>query len=338
MAIGLFAIIQLGFLSILFSCVLTCLLILSINKFVLKHKTQLQKIENILPINKYLTENTIAVISTFILTFVISILLFYGVVGLSHAFTMDNVHLMSDKMSHIINGLKTNPNIPDFIVNVIPDDVAEIKKYGVDFISSHLTSIGHFGKTTITHFVYIVIGFIVGIMISFHVIANNHKTEHPVLKEQLLNRIKLFKTSFENVFVAQVKISAINTLLTGAYLYIILPIFGISIPFKFIIVLITFFAGLIPVIGNLISNTVIIIFSFGVSIYTAIASLVFLVVIHKLEYFLNAKIIGSKINSSAWELLLVMILFEHLFGIAGVITAPIYYAYLKSELQNANLI
>ena len=175
-------------------------------------------------------------------------------------------------------------------------------------------------------------------MISFHVIANNHKTEHPVLKEQLLNRIKLFKTSFENVFVAQVKISAINTLLTGAYLYIILPIFGISIPFKFIIVLITFFAGLIPVIGNLISNTVIIIFSFGVSIYTAIASLVFLVVIHKLEYFLNAKIIGSKINSSAWELLLVMILFEHLFGIAGVITAPIYYAYLKSELQNANLI
>ena len=48
------------------------------------------------------------------------------------------------KMSHIINGLKTNPNIPDFIVNAIPDDVAEIKKYGVDFISSHLTSIGKF--------------------------------------------------------------------------------------------------------------------------------------------------------------------------------------------------
>ena len=323
MVIGLFTIIQLGFLSILFSCVLTCLLILSINKFVLKHKTQLQKIENILPINKYLTQNTIAIISTFILTFIIGFLLFYGVVGLSHAFTMDNI---------------PNPNIPDFIVNAIPDDVAEIKKYGVDFISSHLTSIGNFGKTTITHFVYIIIGFIIGVMISFHVIANNHKTEHLVLKKQLLNRIKLFKTSFENVFVAQVKISAINTLLTGAYLYIILPIFGISIPFKFIIVLITFFAGLIPVIGNLISNTVIIIFSFGVSIYTAIASLVFLVVIHKLEYFLNAKIIGSKINSSAWELLLVMILFEHLFGIAGVITAPIYYAYLKSELQNVNLI
>ena len=182
MVIGLFTIIQLGFLSILFSCVLTCLLILSINKFVLKHKTQLQKIENILPINKYLTQNTIAIISTFILTFIIGFLLFYGVVGLSHAFTMDNIHLMSDKMSHIINGLKTNPNIPDFIVNAIPDDVAEIKKYGVDFISSHLTSIGNFGKTTITHFVYIIIGFIIGVMISFHVIANNHKTEHPVLK------------------------------------------------------------------------------------------------------------------------------------------------------------
>lgn len=97
MFVALISIIQLGFLSILFSCLLTCLLILSINQFILKHKLQLHKIEQLLPINKYLTESKIAVISTFLLTFVVGLLLFYGVHGLVKLLTTDNIHLMSEK-------------------------------------------------------------------------------------------------------------------------------------------------------------------------------------------------------------------------------------------------
>lgn len=52
-------------------------------------------------------------------------------------------------------------------------------------------------------------------------------------------------------------------------------------------------------------------------------SLVFLVVIHKLEYFINARIVGSRINAAAWELLLAMLVMESLFGVAGIILAPI---------------
>lgn len=241
-------------------------------------------------------------------------------------------------MTNIIVNIKANEHIPSFVLNFIPQNLNDIKQYVLDFMVKHISSIGHYGKSTITNFVYILIGFVVGIMISFHVISHPKQSDYPILKEQLLNRIHLFKTSFENVFVAQVKISAINALLTSLYLYIILPLFGVSLPFKFVILCITFFAGLIPVIGNLISNSVIIIFSLGVSFYVALSSLIFLVVIHKFEYFLNAKIIGSKINSSAWELLLVMILFERIFGMGGVIIAPIYYAYLKSELKNKQLI
>jgi predicted PurR-regulated permease PerM len=55
-------------------------------------------------------------------------------------------------------------------------------------------------------------------------------------------------------------------------------------------------------------------------------------VIHKLEYFLNARIVGSQIQAKAWELLLAMLVMEAAFGIAGVAAAPIYYAYLKDEL------
>jgi len=96
--------------------------------------------------------------------------------------------------------------------------------------------------------------------------------------------------------------------------------------------------GLLPVIGNLISNTVIVLVSLSVSLPVAIASLVFLVLVHKFEYFLNARIVGGEIEARAWELLLAMLVMEAAFGIPGVIAAPIFYAYIKRELLAAKLV
>ena len=85
---------------------------------------------------------------------------------------------------------------------------------------------------------------------------------------------------------------------------------------------VTFFAGLLPVIGNLISNSILVVVALSHSLHTALASLVFLVVIHKLEYFLNARIIGSHIHARAWELLAAMLVMESVFGLPGVVAAP----------------
>jgi len=62
------------------------------------------------------------------------------------------------------------------------------------------------------------------------------------------------------------------------------------------------------------------------------------VTIHKLEYFLNAKIIGTQINARAWELLSAMLVMEAMFGIPGVIAAPVFYAYVKNELSTAGMV
>jgi predicted PurR-regulated permease PerM len=70
----------------------------------------------------------------------------------------------------------------------------------------------------------------------------------------------------------------------------------------------------------------------------ASAALIFLIVIHKLEYFLNARIVGAQINARAWELLAAMLLMEAACGIAGVVAAPIYYAYMKDELTAQELV
>jgi predicted PurR-regulated permease PerM len=110
------------------------------------------------------------------------------------------------------------------------------------------------------------------------------------------------------------------------------------LPFTKTMIVVTFIVGLIPVLGNLVSNAVIVIISLSHSPYIAAASLAFLVIIHKLEYFVNARIIGGQIQARAWELLIAMVAMEAAFGVQGVIAAPIIYAYVKKELSDRELI
>jgi predicted PurR-regulated permease PerM len=78
--------------------------------------------------------------------------------------------------------------------------------------------------------------------------------------------------------------------------------------------------------------------SLSVSPLVAASSLAYLVIIHKLEYFVNARIIGGRIRAKAWEILVAMLAMEALFGLPGLIAAPIYYAYIKDELYSRRLI
>ena len=87
-----------------------------------------------------------------------------------------------------------------------------------------------------------------------------------------------------------------------------------------------------------VSNTAIVVLSLSVSAAVAVASLCFLIAIHKLEYFLNAHLIGNQIHAHAWELLIAMLVMEAAFGLPGLVAAPIYYAYIKDELVTLELV
>jgi predicted PurR-regulated permease PerM len=119
---------------------------------------------------------------------------------------------------------------------------------------------------------------------------------------------------------------------------VVLPLLGVHLPFTKAMIAVTFFAGLLPVVGNLISNSVIVVVSLSVSFTVALGSLAFLVLVHKLEYFLNARIVGGEIRASAWELLCAMLVFESAFGLPGLVAAPVFYAYVKAELRELGLI
>jgi predicted PurR-regulated permease PerM len=184
--------------------------------------------------------------------------------------------------------------------------------------------------------VNIIIGMVIGGLVAIGDVIP-HETRRP-LARALAERAEFLGTAFRRIVFAQIRISALNTFLTGLYLLVLLPAFGINLPLTKTMIAVTFVAGLLPVVGNLISNTVIVVVSLSVSAYVAAGSLTFLVVIHKLEYFVNARIVGSRIRARAWEILLAMLVMEASFGIPGVVAAPIYYAYLKDELSARKVI
>ncbi|WP_060514278.1 AI-2E family transporter [Pseudomonas sp. NBRC 111132] len=226
--------------------------------------------------------------------------------------------------------------LPPFIEGYLPASAAEFKVAIGDWIKSHLSDLQLVGKGMAHMFVTLLIGMILGAIIALQRIPDVSRRKP--LASALFERLNLLVKAFRNIVFAQIKISLLNTAFTGIFLAVVMPLFGVHLPLTKTLIVLTFLLGLLPVIGNLMSNTLITIVGLSLSIWVAAAALGYLIVIHKVEYFLNARIVGGQISAKAWELLLAMLVFEAAFGLPGVVAGPIYYAYLKSELKRAELV
>lgn len=231
---------------------------------------------------------------------------------------------------------RARAQLPQVVVDHLPDSIDDFRTAAIDWLREHAAQLQVAGKTAARGIVHLLIGMVLGAMIALYD-ARPNGSGGP-LAEALTARCANLVAAFRDIVFAQVKISALNTAFTAIFLLVVLPLFGVSLPLAKTLVVATFVAGLLPVIGNLISNTLIFIVGLSVSLGVAVAALVFLIVIHKLEYFLNARIVGTQIRARAWELLIAMLLMESAFGAGGLIAAPIYYAWLKRELKAEGLL
>ncbi len=239
-----------------------------------------------------------------------------------------SLSVLLEKMAEILE--KARETLPETMQDWIPLDASDLKDQLVAWLREHAAEVKSMSGEVGHGLVYALIGMVIGALVSLREVQAG-QTAGPLARAlgQCTTRLA---DAFRRIVFAQVRISALNTVLTAIYLVAVLPAFGVQLPLTKTMILITFLAGLLPVIGNLISNTVIVVISLSYSLHAAMASLAFLVIVHKLEYFINARIVGSQIQASAWELLLAMVVMEATFGLAGVIAAPVFYAYLKSEL------
>ena len=238
------------------------------------------------------------------------------------------------KMADIIEDSRST--LPAWVVEFLPSNAQGVRDTLSQWLREHASELQSIGKDTGHALAQVLIGMVIGAMVSLRDALGD--AERAPLARALAERIFRLGEAFRRIVFAQVRISALNTFFTAIYLVGVLPFFGVHLPLTKTMIVVTFLAGLLPVVGNLISNSVIVIVSMAHSPQVAFSSLGFLVVIHKLEYFLNARIVGGQINARAWELLTAMLVMESAFGIAGLVAAPIAYAWLKDELGALGLI
>jgi predicted PurR-regulated permease PerM len=267
--------------------------------------------------------------------------LMFGGVALSISFLrhhVDTIPALMRQMADILQS--TRAWLGGYGEQLIPEvmtDAETIKGAMVVWLKSHAEGLKIAGGSFSIGLVHLIMGMLLAILVFFRHVTHHDDVLRGSLSRALAEKVDRFAHAFSRIATAQLKISTLNTGITALYL-LALPMFGKHIPFVTTLIVITFVAGMVPILGNLVSNAVIVILSLGVSGGTAIASLVFLVVSHKLQYLLNSRIVGGQIDSQAWEILFAIIIGEAAFGVGGVVMAPIVYAFVKRELRERGLV
>ncbi|MFN0181658.1 MAG: AI-2E family transporter [Gemmatimonadales bacterium] len=217
-------------------------------------------------------------------------------------------------------------------------DYGAMKAQAVEFVRSQLSSVGKYAGEALRAAVV----FLIGVVVSVSLFLNTRvePDADPVTGRdnlysqtflEVVARFRTFYQSFKTVMGAQIVISLINAMLTSIFL------FWNGFPYAPVLAGLTFLLGLLPIVGNLMSNTMIMSVGFTISPRMAFLALMFLVIIHKGEYFLNSKIIGDRIKNPMWLTLVGLVIGEKLMGIPGMILAPAVLHYVKVEASRNRL-
>jgi len=220
--------------------------------------------------------------------------------------------------------------LPGAIASHIPEERGALQAWLGQAVQSQMPMLAGMGKTWAHGLLFVLVGIIVGALAAASKVVPSDK---PLATEIRMRAHSLYQ-SFVQIVVAQFWIATINTGFTAVFLFGALPLFDVNIPYSGWLVLLTFVAGMLPIVGNLLCNVVLTLAGLGVGPHVAIACLVFLIAVHKLEYVINAKVVGSRISTAAWELIVAMFVFESIFGVVGLVAAPLYYAYLKLDMKH----
>ncbi|HET7616220.1 MAG TPA: AI-2E family transporter [Bacillales bacterium] len=211
-------------------------------------------------------------------------------------------------------------------------DYASLKTVAITEVKERFGNIGRYAGVVFLHLAMLIMGLVIAIslFLSRRWDVDNEPGAikdniYSTVARELIVRFENFYHSFGTVIGAQIIISLFNTVFTCVFLV------WNGFPYVTVIVVLTFLCGLLPIIGNIMSNTLIIGVAFTISPKMALASLVFLIVIHKTEYFLNSKIIGDRIKTPMWLTLIGIVLGEKLMGVPGMILAPVVLHYIKFE-------
>ncbi len=236
--------------------------------------------------------------------------------------------------------LELRLKLPPEIAVYLPEGAADVQRMLAGYLRAQAGVLAVTGRAWLGGLLFAYVGLIIGALAAIASLAAAARpaVAHRPLAEQLRLRVTRFGEAFGQIVAAQFWIAAFNTLLTAVFLLFLLPLWGLALPYTPALVTLTFVAGLVPIVGNLLCNAVITVVGLSVSPVAALVCLAFLILIHKAEYLINARVVGRRTQMAVWELLAVMFVAEAVYGPSGLVAAPLFYAYLKKELQAARLV
>ncbi|WP_432417465.1 AI-2E family transporter [Comamonas flocculans] len=237
-----------------------------------------------------------------------------------------------DFLAHTV--LELREKLPPEIGDQLPEGAAEIQRALASYLGAKAGALASAGRAWLGGLLYAYVGGIVGALAA---IGHPGPGGGPLV-QQLTVRASRLGEAFRQIVAAQFWIAAFNTTLTAIFLLLVLPLWGQKLPYTAMLITLTFVGGLIPIVGNLVCNAVITLVGLSVSPITAAACLAFLILIHKAEYVINARVVGQRTHIRVWELLTVLFVAEAIYGPAGLVAAPLLYAYAKKELAAAQLV
>ena len=235
-------------------------------------------------------------------------------------------------LAHTI--LELQQKLPPDLGAQLPQGTEDIQRIMASYLATKAGMLASAGKAWLAGLLHAYVGLLIGLLAA----VRPRLIPRAPLTSSLRQRIVLLGDAFRQIVAAQFWIALFNASLTAIFLLAVLPWWNVRLPYTPALIGLTFFAGLIPIVGNLFCNLVLTLVGLSVSPTAAAACLGFLILIHKAEYVINAKVVGQRTHMAVWELLSVMFVAESVFGPAGLVAAPLFYAYLKKELEAAQLV
>lgn len=266
-----------------------------------------------------------ALLFTLIVAAAVALLLFVGVreIWAPNGGLPGLLQLIADTLGRL------RSTLPPWIASRLPDSSDGLQHAVAEWLRENARSLQHWGRETLRSIAHLLVGFVIGLLAAFE--------RRPAPRSRWLAQARAaledFAGAFADIVAAQGRIAAVNALFTGVFVLAVLPAFDVRLPLATTLVAITFFAGWLPIVGNLVSSSAIVLVALAVSSQAALAALVFLVLLHKLEYFLNAHFVGARTRVPAPVLLAAMLVLEAAFGVAGLVAAPVYAAWVLRRMD-----
>src|SRR5436190_20199663 len=138
------------------------------------------------------------------------------------------------------------------------EDVEGLKAAIMDMMKDEFKQVGNFARATTKQLLFILIGIVVAVSLFLNpdvekqVGRGKNHNLFTEFADEIVQRFRCFYESFSTVIGAQIIISGINTLLTAIF------VLAMSLRHTTVVIGLTFLCGLLPIVGNLLSNSIIV--------------------------------------------------------------------------------